>query len=340
MIKSCFSAAFFGLVLSGSAFAAVHELRISGPVLVDEDPSCQAQSTEIANVFAAQTGAAIIEVACQRGVIDEPVAVIKYAAPAKANVFNPNSPIFDHLSIAYDTPEACAEGLATEVPMFTRHTGLNPFAAYCHMSFSPGAPKTFRTAIYAVNTVGQLPGRKFTAGTTIANTVVDPAAVKAAAFAMGQRAGLDMLWTGTGRGLYAPEITATWYGNDQMNLVSQEFGYVPAQMSCGETAAALNANWAAKGHLEVDFFCMDAFDNVREIGAFWWSRHALDDEDFSVTRFTTDHADIAACETARQSAVDGLQRAGETVLASLCSHAAYPHPKRPVPPLRVTVITK
>jgi hypothetical protein len=338
----CFLACFLGL--SGTTFAAtalgIHELRISGPGLVADDPSCAAQTTEIASSFAQQAGVSVVDVACRLGFVDEPIGVITYAAPQSIDVFNTNAAMYDHFDSGYATAELCAEALSRELPLFTRHTGLTPFAAYCHRSPELNGAHSFRTAIYAINTVDVVQGRKYSAGFKFDDAPMNPDAIANVAFDIGQRAGLDMLWTGTTPLFSGRGIAASYYGNQQLYLLSRDFGYAHTEANCDAMAAQLNRDWAASGTTEAHFFCMDALRNVRRLGLFWWSGHALNDEDFSVTQFSGDHSDQASCDVAKEAAVAKLTRAGEKIIASLCGHVAYPYPDRPPPPLRVTIISR
>ena len=338
----CFLGCFFGF--SGLTFAAttlgIHELRISGPVLGADDPSCAAQTTEISTAFAQQAGVSVVDVACHLGFVGEPIGIITYAAPQSIDVFNPNASIYDHFDSGYATSALCADGLSRELPLFKRHTGLTPFAAYCHGSLEPNGTHSFRTAIYAINTLGRIQGRKYTEGFKFDDAPMNPDAIANVAFESGQRAGLDMLWTGTSRLFSGRGIAAAYYGNQQLYLLSRDFGYAHPEVNCDAMASQLNRDWAASGTPEAHFFCMDSLRNVRRLGLFWWSSHALNDEDFSVTQFAGDHGDRATCEVAREAAVAKLTRAGEKIIASLCGHVAYPYPDRPLPPLRVTIISR
>ncbi len=345
-------AAWSFLCISGTAYPAVHELVLAAPVLVENDPSCADQATSLARAFAEKSGSSLIEVTCGHDRIGSPAAIIKYSAPASVNVFNPNAAMFDLYAIGFKSAEECSEVLAREIPLFVQHTGLQPFASYCHLDPTMGASRQFRTAIYAINNVGQVPGRKFSTGTQLDNPPVDPAAVSAAAFEMGRLAGIDMVWTGVGQGFSTLQLTATYYGTGQLNLHSASLGYINPQVSCDDMTTNLNSQWTGKGAIDTHFFCMNAGQvnfigpdlgpttDIRRLGIFWWSSKYINDEDFTVTSFATNYADLATCESAREAAVANLTAAGETVLASLCSHAAYPYPKRPLPPMQVTVITR
>jgi len=334
-----FAAAASFLCISGTAYPAVHELAISAPVLTESDPNCPQEASRIGQAFAQQSGVTIIEVACGYNQISDPTAFIKYSAPTKVSTFNPNAAMFDLHAVGYATAGECAEILAREIPLFVKHTGLQPFASYCHIDTNMIASRKFRPAIYAINTGNQITGRKYSTGTHLDNLPVDPAAVSAVAFDLGHLAGLDMLWTGIGQGFSSLELTATYYSSEELHLHSASFGYVNPQVGCDEMAANLTSHWAGKGPVENVFFCMDATNGALRIGSLWWSPSYLAEDDFTVTRFATRHADFTTCEAARESTVAELRRAGENVLGSLCSHIAFPDPKRPLPPMQVTVIT-
>ena len=338
-------AAFMILAACGSAtsaFAAIHELKLAGPGTSPDDPACVKQANDIANEFGRLSGVTIIEVACQSDIVAENLAIIRYAAPDRINVYNSSADQFDHLNNGYDTVEECSAGLATEVDIYSRHTGISPFAAYCFNSMTPGSGwvGTFKTAIYGINPNPGLPAsRKHRAGATITLPPLDIPAVKTMATGIAQRSGIDIVSVSIGQGLSTWEISAAFYGTKNVNILAEPLGNFAAGTSCEENATALNQVWSTSGLIDAGFFCMDASRNARRLGMFWWSSHSFSGEDFIINRLDTDYADIESCQAGKAKLVDSLTRAGEHVVAALCSHAYTPAPGKPLP-FQVTVITK
>lgn len=325
-----------------SAFAAIHQLKLAGPGTSPDDPACVSQANDIAQEFARLSGVTIIEVACQSDIVAENLAIIRYAAQDPVNVYNSSADQFDHLNNGYDTAEDCAAGLAAEIGIYSRHTGISPFAAYCFNSMTPGSGwiGTYKTAIYGINPNQGLPAsRKHRAGATIGLPPLDIPAVKAMATGIAQRSGIDIVSVSIGQGLSTWEISASFYGTKNVNVLAEPLGHFGPGNSCEENAAALNQAWSASGLIDVGFFCMDASRNARRLGMFWWSSHSFSGEDFVINRLDTDYPDAEACQAGKVKLVDSLTRAGERVAAAVCSHTYTPTAGNPLP-YQVTVITK
>ena len=340
-----------------TAFAGVtgiHEMKLSPPGTGADDGSCLQQTTEISQEFSRLTGASIVEVACETDDLHRNVAIIRYAAPEPIQAYDSNEPLTAYFAPIYTSAEACAAGLAAELPIFRRHTNLEPFAAYCQGIGSsnfdgildptgPTSTKALSTAIYAANPAGSLPvSRKRFDGAIIGLPPLEPESIKATIWSIGQRAGIDVVAISLGRGLASWEINASYYASKRLNLLALDLSYFgPAALgtSCESTATLLNQTWSSKGLIEVHFFCMDASSDTRRLGVTWWTSSTSDDEDFTVTMLSAEYSDAAACESGRQQVVEKLTGAGETVHVSYCSYAAFPSSRR-TNPLRVTVISK
>ena len=339
---------------ASTAFAGIHELKLSPPGTGADDGSCLQQTTEISREFSRQTGASIVEAACESDDVYRNVAVIRYAAPEPIHTYDSNESFTTYFAPTYESAEACAAGLAAELPIFRRHTTLEPFAAYCYSIGSShfdglldatGITGTegFSTAIYAVNTARSLPvSRKRNDGAVLGLPPLEPETMKATIWSIGQRAGVDVVAISVGRSLASWEIYASYYGSKRLNLLAMDLGYFgPAALgtSCESTATLLNQTWSSKGLIEAHFFCMDASSNTRRLGITWWTPSALDDGDFAVTMLSAEYPDTAACESAKQQVIENLTGAGETVHVAYCSYAVFPSSRR-TNPLRVTVISK
>lgn len=331
-----------GYFSAQTAFAAIHQLKLAAPITTENDQECNTQVTTIAEHFAQISGVSVIETFCEPDIIHNQVGIIRYAAPNQINIYDSNSDQFGHFNIGYSTSEACSEGLAIELPIYTRHTGLQPFAAYCYYTMTPGSgwKGTFKTAIYGINpSPGRPARRKHMTSSPIGLSPLDIPGVNASATAIASRAGIDIVSIGIGRGFSTWEISAAFYGVDNANLLTNEVGYFDPGVSCEENAANLNQTWAAQGLIEANFFCMDALHNVRRLGLLWWSSHSFTGEDFVINHLETDYPDAEACQLAKTKIVDNLTRAGENVLTALCSHTNVPTAGKALP-YQVTVITK
>lgn len=332
----------------------IHEIKLSPPGTSADDGSCLQQTIEISREFSRLTGASIVEVACETDDLYRNVASIRYAASGPIHTYDSNEPLTTYFEPTYKSAEACAAGLAAELPIFIRHTALEPFAAYCYsagLSHFDGlldatgttGSEGFSTAIYAVNPAGSLPvSRKRNNGAFIGLPPLEPESIKATIWSIGQRAGVDVVAVSVGRSLASWEINASYYGSKRLNLDAMNLGYFgPAALgtSCESTATLLNQTWSSKGLIEAHFFCMDSSSDTRRLGIAWWTSNVLGDEDFTVTMLSAEYSDTAACESGRQQVVEKLTGAGETVHVAYCSYADFPS-SRGTNPLRVTVISK
>ncbi len=327
-----------------SAFAAIHELKLTGSASAPNDPTCIQQATDIASKFSESAGVSIVEIVCQADYVTEKLAVIRYAAPNPVNVYNSSADQFDHHNTGYETAEDCSAGLAAEIDVYRHHTGISPFAGYCYNSMTPGSGwvANYKTAIYGINPKPGLPAsRKFSAGTSIGMPPMDIPSVKIMTTDIARRAGIDIVSVNIGHGISNLEISASFYGSQYVNILSEPLGHFAPGTSCEENAAALNQSWNTSGLIEAGFFCMDASRDARRLGMVWWSHHPFSGEDFVVNHLDTKYPDANACNTGKVKLVDGLTRAGELVAAAICSHShnEIPTSRNPLP-YQVTVITK
>lgn len=282
--------------------------------------ACNTQLQVIASEFQRQSGVRLIGTECKPETYTGGLSgQIVYSAPDRVTSWSTTSTTFGEELDLFVTREQCETGLASELELFKRETGLQPFLAFCHKTSEIGMPR-YRTRIDAIGTSDV---RRYESGALVYHPIHEP---QPAIETLNQQAidlGLKPVawYAGPTKSLSGLAVAhyETASSLEHYRLLAKSTLYLPTAEDCKVAFAAFDrtrkTDWAGATA------CSAAHPSVGfQFNLFWWDTSIAGDSVIRSTILPGTHASLEECRASAEALAAQLSNEGEKVIGIVCGH--------------------
>lgn len=239
---------------------------------------------------------------------------VAYVTAKKLNRVSTNDPGVSLFQPSYKDRESCEAGMAAEIPVFERQTGLQKFFAYCEVPRYASAG--WQVAIEAFGTPRNRPysDNLPVFGKVIGHNWESFTGMLAAGLA---KFGFELAQAELTNRLSYSEVVFRYYGDRSITPHGHEVAYIPTPELCLENATRVQAAMDQAGVKTLGVLCWgDRVQGLAQLSVVTDGERAL-----QFARPENSYETWDACEAARESVADHYRtRYKHQVIAAVCNY--------------------
>jgi hypothetical protein len=307
-----------GIFFAVRAEAAVYTYDISNMNSDAGADFCDKQIREAANLFQKQGSVRVLGAECRS---DFPLAGLRgrivYSASQPLAFWSTNSTTYGKQPDLFYSRQQCESSLTQEVELVRRHTGLEPFLAFCHKTSNLGSPR-YRSRIDAIGASDFL---RMESAAQVNFPLVAPRQTAEALHQQGLALGLIPIAWYHGPMLAQRNLVVAYYAQtdhvDRYNLLSRSSLYLANSAECAAASEIFERTrstewvgvWACSApHPAAGF----------QFNIFWWDKAIAGDLVIRSTMIPGTHESFDSCRKASLEVASQLSQDGAELVGIVC----------------------